>query len=1456
MPKITAVKYQKDTRERLNVYIDGVYCTSVRTRTFKAMGLKTGDEITCEELKKKENFFWKQAYGEEAWNKEKVRITAVKSLIESANKDIFVKVVGFGADSNEMIEKHPDEKGKPDLDIFNKADLETVLLKIEVTGTEIMRGTDYWVRPDKLEYAENHPDEDVWIALHYAEPEEKFVFIQPIRNKKYERHIKTIRNADEIFCIFEDGDEEVKTYKEFFTHLTQRPKTETKVKTENNIQKPQMDKVKVLSEIKGFLEGYNNELQYLVNVETDPRNNFAECIIHEPNKEPKIVKVAYEPFMYMKDLSKTNYQLYAGKSDTLIESKQIKYGITITKLKTGNQKRLVNGYCYKITSRRSYNDIINYLTDGGMNPYEKAKDGNDEFIRDNKGNLIYLYRDLYYSPRTTEQFFISNQTRLYKGFEEYKSVHRLTYDIETTGLRYQIARMFAIGVRDNKGFETILEVDEVNTDEAEIRLIQDFFNLIHHLKPAVIAGYFSETFDFDFILGRAKVLKMDLTQVPNGLKEGFRLKRRGNVSVKYGNTADKYTATEMWGYSFIDILHASKRTAAVNSDLKETGLKYVAKFEKVARSNRTYIVGEDNSIGRFYTENKMFLIDDKNDYVQIPNEYQDVAKKLYVLQGNKEKISDEQYKVLRNKYLDENPAFITWFKAEPLPKGMVTFISGKRLVKQYLLDDLWETEQVDELYNQSSFMLAKIVPTTYQRICTMGTAAIWNLLLTAWSYENDLAIPDSDGNERFSGGLARCYKVGYTKRIIKIDYASLYPMIQLTDGVFPIFDITGVMKKLLLYLTTTRNIYKKLASGAELNNDEVTLLRQIDPEIHHKFINKELTPSDISMAKIKQLPIKILNNSLFGALGSGIAFNWSDNVCAARITCTGRLHLRHGIDWFSRFGLVALLAVTDGINFHVPDTTTIRVTDDGVLFDQPEGLIEEMWNYKGKTGVQALIEKYNIEEMQPPYMSVDDDGESVSCLNLSRINYGTLSLVKDKKSDEMKEKIKLTGNTIKSKVMPEYIEEFIDKGLTMILHGQGKEFVDYYYDYCDDIRYMQIPLKKIASKSKVKISLSSYGKRGKDKNGKDKASQAHMELLLQKRGLIVEEMFQKHKDTIGFTKSEEKLSVDDKMKLIINYMPQEPELDSMVYYVNVGTKKSHGDVKKDPTTGEIILRSELISAEDLEENPNMTGSYNYEKYLDGFNKRVESLLVGFNPEVQKKILVKITKEGDLKKEMFTTDDLVLKNFDSDNFGESMFLEELEVDFWNKTGYDPRKIWGGFQMNEDYKVHYEIYENALKYLNDKMTAINKPRIKSINDDYMDGDLVLVKDGGEYHVGLYNGVFIQIVRENVDVPKSEIELELDRKIEENERKIGELEASELTAKTDRDIFLEAQAEKRKKYFTGFKEKFGIPLLATMEQVFSTMEKSDIAFEDYIAEQEDGIEEETAEYLDLDDGGDGAY
>jgi len=552
------------------------------------------------------------------------------------------------------------------------------------------------------------------------------------------------------------------------------------------------------------------------------------------------------------------------------------------------------------------------------------------------------------------------------------------------------------------------------------------------------------------------------------------------------------------------------------------------------------------------------------------------------------------------------------------------------------------------------------------------------------------------------------------------------------------------------------------------------------------------------------------------------------------------------------------------VNFKIPDVTDIRVTPDGgITRGTTEGINEEMWEYGGKTGIQALIELFNATEMPKPYMAVDDDGESVSCFNLSRINYATLSLIKDRKTGKTKEKIKLTGNSIKSKALPEYIEEFIDKGLELILHGKGKEFVDYYYNYVEDIRYMQIPLKKIASKSKVKLTLKGYRNRGTDKNGRQKAMQAHMELLIADRQKKAVELFEIHKHDIDYDGDESKLSPDDKMKLIINYMPPEPELDSTVYYVNTGYVKSHGDSKeiKDKDTGEMRMASTLISKEDLENDPDMKGEYNYEKYLAAFNericytqKKIGGLLSAFEPEVAKMIPATIIKKGEnkgeLKKEMFSSQQLKLKSFDLDTFEEAMHLEDKEVDFWNKTGYDPRLVWDGFKVREDHKIHYEIYDGALEYLNEKMRETGKPEIKSINSNYQSGDLILIKDDSRYHVGAFNGVFIQIVRSDVEIPKSETELELDRLRQEKQNKVESLKSGELTTKSAAEEFQEAQTKKRQRYFDDFKKEFGIADTVTLEMVYQNQEAFG-ALETFISTREKAIQEEANKYLDVDAG-----
>jgi hypothetical protein len=85
-----------------------------------------------------------------------------------------------------------------------------------------------------------------------------------------------------------------------------------------------------------------------------------------------------------------------------------------------------------------------------------------------------------------------------------------------------------------------------------------------------------------------------------------------------------------------------------------------------------------------------------------------------------------------------------------------------------LYDDLWETETVDDSFNQATFLLSKLVPTTYERAATMGTATLWKLIMLAWSYEHGLAIPEKAPTKEITGGLSRLVRVGYLKKCCQI----------------------------------------------------------------------------------------------------------------------------------------------------------------------------------------------------------------------------------------------------------------------------------------------------------------------------------------------------------------------------------------------------------------------------------------------------------------------------------------------------------------------------------------------------------------------------------------------------------------------------------------------------------------------------------------------------------------
>ena len=117
MPKITKIlENQGRNNDRVHIFIDNQFCTSVRKRTWIGMNSKIGSDINCEKLKKLENNFWKKLYGPSSWKREKVRINRVIQWFKKYIPEIEIVTIGLGADTNDYIyDIHSREKGAPDL---------------------------------------------------------------------------------------------------------------------------------------------------------------------------------------------------------------------------------------------------------------------------------------------------------------------------------------------------------------------------------------------------------------------------------------------------------------------------------------------------------------------------------------------------------------------------------------------------------------------------------------------------------------------------------------------------------------------------------------------------------------------------------------------------------------------------------------------------------------------------------------------------------------------------------------------------------------------------------------------------------------------------------------------------------------------------------------------------------------------------------------------------------------------------------------------------------------------------------------------------------------------------------------------------------------------------------------------------------------------------------------------
>jgi DNA polymerase I len=890
----------------------------------------------------------------------------------------------------------------------------------------------------------------------------------------------------------------------------------------------------------------------------------------------------------------TGFNFYQN-SKALQKKKMGEYGILIEKLETHGNERLELGMTHLVKCMKGYTELINFFKQGGIDPWgEKTK-------------------QLFTILNPSEQYLIQKKKRLFKGIEEYSGVHRFVFDIETTGLDPETCNIILIGVKDNRGTN---ETISAFGDDGEKKCIERFFNIIKELKPTIISGYNSAFFDWPFILKRAEILGVDvssLTQIftKQGIKE-----KKGML--KLANEQEDYIQHVIWGFNIIDIAHSVRRAQAINSEIKSWGLKYITKYLEKEKENRIYVDGA--KISKIYLDNESYYVNPKT--------------------GGYKQIGESGTDGLLERY-----------------PGKFEIWTGRKVIEQYLDDDLYETMVVDDSFSQSTFLLSKVVPTTYERIATMGTATLWKIIMLAWSYENNLAIPAKDERRPITGGLSRLLNVGYAKNIVKFDYSSLYPSIQLVYDVFPDCDVMGVQKSMLKYFRNIRIKYKHLAGD----------LKSSDPVASEMYDRK-------------QLPIKIFINAYFGSLSAPHVFPWGDMNMGETITCVGRQCLRMMIMFFMKKGYKPLVMDTDGVNFETPENIndTIYVG---------KGLNELVVGGKEYIGIEADTAEFNDIFMRNE-MGLDIDYVAPACVNVSRKNY----IIKLNKKG--KEVIKLTGNTIKSKKLSQYVVDFLDEGLKYLLEGNGLLFIELYYKYVGMIYNQEIPLAKIANKARVKQSLADYKKhiQKTTKSGSLMSRQAHMELILQS--------------------------------------DYSAGLGETIYYINNGFKKSDGDVQrvtkatkkqqedyleKHGTTipdNYIQINCYMIPEKDIVDNPDLTGEYNIARYLTNFNKRVEPLLVAFNPSIREDILI----ENPNDRQYFTQTqcELVsgfpLKEDGQDKFEEVMTLSDGEVIFWNRVQRDPFFMYvdSSLELVDQYWVEH----------NRKVVKLQAASIKSNEDEIIE------------------------------------------------------------------------------------------------------------------------------------------
>ena len=205
------------------------------------------------------------------------------------------------------------------------------------------------------------------------------------------------------------------------------------------------------------------------------------------------------------------------------------------------------------------------------------------------GQIAELDRNSVVSLPPDEQYLVATGRTYFRGLP-FDRLHRLQFDLETTGLDARRDRIFMISIRYHSGDTEVLEAARDDA-AAEADLIRQLIERVRVADPDVIENHNLHGFDLPFLDRRARILRVpvSLGRIGGaGLRQ--RAARRGAPS---GNPDDRRRVRFVApGRELIDTLDAVRRHDFSMRDLPGHGLKVVARHLGIAAPDREYIRGD------------------------------------------------------------------------------------------------------------------------------------------------------------------------------------------------------------------------------------------------------------------------------------------------------------------------------------------------------------------------------------------------------------------------------------------------------------------------------------------------------------------------------------------------------------------------------------------------------------------------------------------------------------------------------------------------------------------------------------------------------------------------------------------------------------------------------------------------------------------------------------------------